>query len=100
MRWSVLDAAFTFQALHISPFPYKTGFYNHDWDKNAHKTRRPHLLIGISDAYKYFAQHGLNETILAGLQEGGYPGVVGGFRTFARVRVVGNWLDGMNLLDT
>ncbi|CAD7952239.1 unnamed protein product [Amoebophrya sp. A120] len=89
LRWSVMDSALLLQSLHLSPYPYRTAFYNHDWEKHYFKDNSYHLLIGISDQYRNFAQSGLNETIQAGISEGAYPGIVGGFRTFGRIRVVG-----------
>ena len=89
LRWSVVDSAMLFQTLNLSPFPYRTSFHNHDYAKNQWKLENHRILLGTSDAYKNFAPSGVNETIMAGIQEGGFPGIVGGFRTFSRIRVVG-----------
>ncbi len=89
LKHSAMDAAFLLQSLNIAPFPYRTAFFNHDAEKKKMETGSHHFRMGTSDALKYFAQHGVNETILTGVQEGGYPGSVGGFRTFGRIRVVG-----------
>ncbi|CAD7972399.1 unnamed protein product [Amoebophrya sp. A25] len=101
LRWSVMDSALLLQSLHISPYPYRTAFHNHDYEKHRMRIEGYHLSMGVSDSYKNFAPHGVNETIQAGIIEGGYPGIVGGFRTFGRIRVVGRpwteaWVRGAN----
>ncbi len=49
-----------------------------------------HLRLMTSEGYYQFGPQGYNETLMPGLLEGGYPGEVGGFRTFSqRIRVVG-----------
>eukprot|EP00397_Hematodinium_sp_SG-2012_P004248 GEMP01004259.1.p1 GENE.GEMP01004259.1~~GEMP01004259.1.p1 ORF type:complete len:1060 (+),score=211.55 GEMP01004259.1:149-3328(+) len=90
LKNSVMDLAFSVQSLHLSPMPYKTLFYTDAeavGDYSALDLHDPTDIVG-----RFLSRDVLNQMELR--TENMLPGIVGGFRSFGRTRVVGKTLSG------